>query len=95
MAQARAEAAAVLERSEEKLGELIREKDTIERLISDMQTKFISMLQAALAELEPLIAVEEAGESSDGDLPGALQTRVGSTTATPGGTRPSTRRPRT
>jgi cell division septum initiation protein DivIVA len=95
MAQARAEAAAVLERSEEKLGELIREKDTIERLISEMQTKFISMLQAALAELEPLIAVEEAGESSDGDLPGALQTRVGSTTATPGGTRPSTRRPRT
>ena len=85
MVRARAEAEAVRETSEQKLGELKREKEEIERLISEMQTKFISMLQAALAELEPLIAVEEAKESSDGDLPGALQTRVGLTTVAPGG----------
>jgi cell division septum initiation protein DivIVA len=85
MAQARAEAEAVLEESEQKLGELKQDQARIERLISDMQAKFISMLQAALAELEPLIAANEAGESLNGDLPGALQTRVGSTTPTPGG----------
>jgi cell division septum initiation protein DivIVA len=85
MVRARAEAEAVRKASEQKLGELNQEKVEIERLILEMQTKFISMLQAALAELEPLIAVEEAPQSSDGDLPGALQTRVGSMTAAPGG----------
>jgi cell division septum initiation protein DivIVA len=75
---ARAEAEAALAAGEQKLREIEREQDEVERLISETQAHFVSMLQAALAELEPL---SDDGEGSRRrDLSGTLASRVGSRT---------------
>jgi cell division septum initiation protein DivIVA len=77
VAKARAESEAVLATSEEKLGELKRKQEDVQRFISERQAQFVSMLELALAQLEPLVAVQEDTEET-GDLPATLTSRVGS-----------------
>jgi len=78
MAQARAEAESVLVASQKKLGELERKQEDVRRFISETRAQFVSTLESALAQLEPLVAVEEETEETGGDLPAALTSRVGS-----------------
>ena len=78
MQRARTEAEALLSGEEQRLSELIREEEEISRLISEKQTQFVAMLEAALAELEPLVIDDEAGGPGNGDLPRALRARVDS-----------------
>ena len=85
MQRARTEAEALLSAQEQRLTELIHEEEEISRLISEKQTQFIAMLQAALAELEPLVHGDEAGGAGDGDLPRALRARVDSRSRSRGG----------
>jgi cell division septum initiation protein DivIVA len=80
MAQARAEVDAVVAAEERKLSELQREEEQIRALIGARQMQSVSMLRAALRELEALVSLDEADEIGSGDLPIALQTRVGSPT---------------
>jgi cell division septum initiation protein DivIVA len=79
-AQARAEVDAVVAAEERKLGELLREEEELRALIATKQMQFVSMLRSALAELEALVSLGEADGVGNGDLPAALQTRVGSPT---------------
>lgn len=85
MQRARAEAEALLVTQEQRLSELRREEEEVGRLISEKQTQFVAMIQSALAEIAPLVGGDEAGESGAGDLPGALRTRVDSTSRPRGG----------
>lgn len=77
MAQARAETESVLAASQKKLGELERKQEDVRRFISERRAQFVSTLESALAQLEPLVAVEEETEEAGGDLPAALTSRVG------------------
>lgn len=78
IAQARAEVDAAVAAEGQKLSELQREEEEIRTLIVAKQMQFVSMLRAALAELEALFSLDEANDVGDGDLPAALRTRVGS-----------------
>jgi cell division septum initiation protein DivIVA len=80
IAQARAEAEAVLAASQQELVDLQRQEEELNRLISEKQTQFVRMLQSALAQLEPLAEADKVEEPGNGDLPGALKSRVGSGT---------------
>ncbi|TMM11376.1 MAG: hypothetical protein E6F98_10825 [Actinobacteria bacterium] len=80
MAKARAEVDAVVAAEQRKLSELQAEEEEIRALIGAKQMQFVSMLRAALAELEALFSLDEADEVGNGDLPAALHTRVGSPT---------------
>src|SRR5207248_9123726 len=71
---------AVVAAEQRKLSELQAEEEEIRALIGAKQMQFVSMLRAALAELEALFSLDEADEVGNGDLPAALHTRVGSPT---------------
>src|SRR5207248_3614066 len=67
---------AVVAAEQRKLSELQAEEEEIRALIGAKQMQFVSMLRAALAELEALFSLDEADEVGNGDLPAALHTRV-------------------
>ena len=83
--RARAEAESLLAAHEDRVSELRQEADEVSRLISDRKVQFIAMLQAALAELEPLVNGDGGAEPSEDDLPRALKASVESAAGSHGG----------
>ena len=78
IAEARAEAESMLTEGEDKLEQLKRKQEGVQRFIAKEHARFVSMLESALAQLDPLVGVEDQTEGASGDLPAALRSRVGS-----------------